>query len=283
MPITITERVSSRDTSGGDSPTYELSYTIEGTSNEADALASLKAATNSFISIDNRILHRQSYEVNPLGAKDNEKWYGTASYGKANNTQDPEEEAKFSFSISAVSTHINLALSTPKRYPEAGQFAAPDPQNMIGINPDGTVDGAEIITPVYTFGQSKFFEDADITEAYRTTLMQTVGRINNGTFRSHPEGEVRCDGVDGEKIDTDLWELSFKFSVKENRDDIVVALASGEVTIEKEGWQIQWIYNTTGSMLWNGLEIVTQKPQLVYICDVYEKADFALLSLDAGS
>lgn len=276
MAITVTEQVESRETSGGDSPTFEYLFIVEGTDDEAAALAKLTTETTSTKIVDSRLLHRQSYDVTPIGDPLRSlKWYGTVTYGKDNRNPDTAASAKFSFSIGGQQKQITTT--------EIGQVgkgigggAAPDAKDMIGLTSDGKVQGVSVLDPTYTFNLTQYFNDSSVTEAYRLICLDTVGKVNVAAFRGHAAKEVRCDGIDGNLIEEDIWELSFKFSVRKKRTNVPV----GDINLATvEGWEYVWVYYRPSKMLFNGKKFATQIPQFAYVTELYKTADFTQLGL----
>jgi hypothetical protein len=163
---------------------------------------------------------------------------GNYTRAQANDPEDPTEgePPEFSFEITSQQVKVLASLAVVSTGTASGK-TIPDNGVLIGVQPDGTIEGVEVPQMVYTFSESWYF--AAVTSAYRNTLAALVGTVNFGaTFRGFAAGEVLSTGIMGAKQGADLWKLSFQFACIPN---IVGGSVGGITGINKAGWDyIEW-------------------------------------------
>jgi hypothetical protein len=182
-----------------------------------------------------------------------------------------EYESTYSFDTGGGTQHITNSITTRNRYAASG--TPPDLKGAIAY--DGqNVNGVDIIVPVYNFSETHYFNDTQVTPAYKATLFRITGTVNNDPFRGFSPGEVLFLGASGCKRGTDLWELQFRFASLPNQENFTV----GDITVTtKKGWDYMWV-------LYDNAEDSTAKklvkrPKAVYIEQVYPEKSFADLGL----
>lgn len=146
--------------------------------------------------------------------------------------------AEFSFDITSQNTKVTSSLAVQGDFVASGK-TIPDNGTLIGVQPDGTLEGAEIPQMAYSFSETHYFAPAAITTAYKVALAGLVGTVNYGApFRGFAAGEVLSTGVSGSRRGAELWQLRFAWAVLPN----VNGLNVGDVTgIAKKGWDfIEW-------------------------------------------
>jgi len=284
MAVTV-HQTYDEEASGGDSSALELHYIVMGTTDRDVAIAAVRAFAPATAAIDGRLVTIKNIDVDVV--KNNDIWKATASYDSSTDSGEAGDEAKTSFDIGGASVHINVASGNSPGsdqstvgYDSDGN-AAPDPKNMIGLQPDGTTSGTDVIDGTYTYTLTQYFEDADITGSYKEDLVRLVGRLNTAVFDNHAAQVVRFDGVSGSQTEEDKWALVFRFSVRPNQSNVKMKMADGKtLTIPLiRGWQYLWVYYTTIDMPWNNLNLRVQAPMLAYVQDIYKLDDFGDLNL----
>ena len=273
MPIVCTENIDSRQYTEGQSA--DLVYTVRGTADEGTALASLNATAPA----DFQGLVRQPSSVEPVhidtANPDHCIWTGTARYAPRQYEQPPETgDSSFSFDTGGGTQHITQSLATIHRYAASG--TAPDFKGAIGVTHDN-VEGVDITVPVYNFSETHYLPASQVTSAYKGTLFQLTGKVNNASFRGLAAGECLFLGASGSRRGTepdDDWEISFRFAGSPNRTGITVGPITG---IAKKGWEYLWVRyadaeDTASSTL-------VKQPVAAFVEKVYEEASFAGLGI----
>ncbi len=268
MPITCTENIDSRQIT--ETQSAELIYTITGTADEAAAVASLKAAAPT-------VLHgmkRQPVTVEPVHVDttnpDKCIWTGTANYAPFEYQEPPQTgESVFNFDTGGGTQHITQSLQTAGRYPGS----APDFKGAIGVTQD-SVEGVDITVPVYAFSETHYVPASQVTTAYKATLFNLTGRVNNGSFKGLAAGECLFLGASGSRRGADDWEITFRFAGSPNRTGLSVGPITG---IAKKGWEYLWVryadVEDTGS------NTLVKQPIAAYVERVYEDGNFAALGI----
>jgi len=271
MAITCTENVDSRQYTEGQSA--ELTYTIRGTADEGEAATSLKATAPLFF----RFLVRQPVTVEPLridtAHPDACLWTGTAHYALGEHQEPPETgDSTFSFDTSGGVQHITQSLATVASYAPLGK-AAPDFGGAIGVTHDN-VEGVDIAVPVYTFSETHYLDDSDVTPSYKGALFSLTGKVNDAAFKGLAAGECLFLGACGSKRGAEDWEITFRFAGSPNRSGIRVGSITG---IAKKGWEYMWV--RYADSVDAAAKTIVKKPVAVYIERVYEEGNFSALGI----
>jgi hypothetical protein len=208
----------------------------------------------------------QTYHINHEGGG---VWEVTVRYGK----KEPKEtgESSFSFDTGGVTAHITQSLSTVNKYAASG--SAPDCQGAIGVTGD-SVEGTDVTVPVYNFTETHYLPDNAVTGAYKLTLFQLTGRVNNGVFKGFAAGEVLFLGASGAKRGTEDWEITYRFAASPN----VTSLSVGPITgISKLGWDYLWVRYADAE----DENVLVKQPIAAYVERVYELGNFDALGIGA--
>jgi hypothetical protein len=273
MPITCTENINSRPYTKDQSA--ELIYTITGTASEATAVATLEATAPTEL----HGLKRQPVAVEPVYVDithpDQCMWTGTAQYAPREHEPEPETgDSSFSFDTGGGTQHITQSLSTEHSHAASG--TAPDFKGAIGVTHDN-VEGVDITVPVYNFSETHYLSADIVDQAYKVTLLQLTGTVNNYWFRGFADGECLFLGASGSRRGTgvdDDWEITFKFACSFNRYNFSVGPISG---ITKKGWEYLWVrYADAEDVASNTL---VKQPVAAYVEKVYESSNFAQLGI----
>jgi len=182
-------------------------------------------------------------------------------------------DSRFAFDTGGGTQHITQSLDTVGRY---GPKASNELKGAIGF--DGkNVQGVDIITPVFNFSETHYFNDNEITGAYKQTLFSLTGKVNNASFKGFSSGEVLFMGASGSRQGddpSDLWEIIYRFAASPNRTGLTV----GDVTeISKKGWEYMWVQYGTHKD--DATRQVIKKPVAVYVEKVYYYGDFSALNI----
>jgi len=193
------------------------------TEDEADIEAAAIAVMPSF---------HASYALSTIFLKQHS--YGMyLATGRYSPFEAPQSGAtsEFEFEVSAENQRMVRNLATVNQY-AAPSRASPNVYGLIGVTPDG-VEGVDVPQPVYSFSETHYFDDADITEAYKIRCGSICGSVSNAAFRGFAIGEVLCTGIAGSKRGREQWQIRFRFSVSPNAASFSVGPVTG---VTKRGW-----------------------------------------------
>jgi len=179
-------------------------------------------------------------------------------------------DSRFAFDTGGGTQHITQSIETLGRY---GPKASTKLGGAIGF--DGkSVQGVDITVPVFSFSETHYFTDDEITGDYKRALFDLTGRYNGDTFRGFAAKEVLFLGAAGSRQgdDTDdLWEISFRFAASPNRSDLTVGEVGG---IAKGGWDYMWVQYAD-----EDTQQLVKAPVAVYVERVYYAGDFSQLGI----
>ena len=266
MPITVEEKASSPTITSGDNPSAELSYVIRGTTDEFDARTELEtvslAVFDGLVRTDVRVTATESPSV----------WDGEVAYALPSFDQPEVGESTFSFDTGGGTQHLTQSLATVASYAPPSE-TAPDFKGAIGVTAD-SVEGVDIVVPVYQFSETHVLPDATVTDAYKAVLMIMTGRVNSDVFRSFAAGSVLFLGAAGAKRGDGDWEITFRFAVSPNLGTINV----GDITgITKKGWEYLWVrYEDVEDA---AAQTIVKQPVAAYVERVYLELPFTTLGI----
>ena len=269
MSITLSEKVGSREWSGG-SVTFH--YVLAGTSDDLAAMEALLDATAQYY---DTLRREANPTIEPIwvdeGAADGE-WACQVRYNPVTSGAAPEPgDSAYRFETGGGSTHITQSLQTIGSYAASG--SAPNFKGAIGVTPD-SVEGVDIVTPVYEWSETHYFGDSAVTLDYRKDLFRLTGRVNNDAFKGLDAGECLFRGASGSKRGDDDWEISFRFAGSPNRTNLTV----GDIgSINKKGWEYLWIRYE--DVVDSAAKRLVKRPLAAYVEKVYETDDFSKLGI----
>lgn len=184
-----------------------------------------------------------------------------------------EGESQFNFELGLESVKVSYAVGGIRAYKSPlEQTWVPEKINDQG---DGNeVDGVEIFEPIYEESETHWIPTSSITPAYRAALKGVVGRVNSEPFKGWEAGEVLMRGISGTRRGANDSEITFRWAVRENQNDLTL----GEVTgIVKKGWEYLWPRYTTRRAFNNApaKEVISH----VAVATVFPTADFSQLDI----
>jgi hypothetical protein len=283
MPNVVTEFVLSRTTTIGSSPQHEKIYIVRGTDDESVALAAAwNGAPNTFGGSGIfPYLTKRNATVEPTHVEEGNAnacvWTSTITYLLPQGGTGGGPDGVFSFDTGGGTKHITQSIATVAANSVANVTANVSKYaNAIGYrNNQGVeeIEGVDIVSGVFNFKITKYLSDACVSDAYRNTLANMTGTVNNANFKGFANGEVRYDGTAGSKRDSDnVWELVFNFSVLKNRTNVAV----GDTMIfpNVKGWEYLWIVYAPYPAATSGAKKV---PVEAYLEKVYNYSNFAQL------
>lgn len=224
MTAYIAERYDSRPSTSGEAPRLDMIFVVRGTEDESEVRGLVKLnAPKTYEDLD-----LMSIDTDPQGGG---VWYATARYELLDFPGD------FEFDTSGGAQRLATSLATLQRVALPG-YQAPDYQGAINVNED-RVEGVDITIPVYSFSETKHYEAAEVTPAFKLNIFHLTGRVNHAPFQGFAKGEVLFLGATGIKRGREHWAITYKFAASPN-----VAgepLGSGGLSVTKEGWEHLWV------------------------------------------
>lgn len=252
-------------TKGGDNPADSVPWVVLGTSSETVAKAVLQASAPAIFGT----LYMQDVSVKEIAF---ETWDGNVRYGP--KKQNKEGEYKIAFDTTGGKQKITHSLETIHKYAPPGKTAT-DHKGAIGVTSHG-VEGCEIVTPKFSWTETWTLPAADYGWAYSQVLKAITGKVNSGTFRGFPAGQVLFIGGKGASSSKDPAQIEIAYSYEQSND--VTAQTVGDITgIAKTGWQYLWVqYEETADTTANKY---ARRPSGVYVEKVYDSIDFSALKV----
>lgn len=205
-------------------------------------------------------------------------WRVTATFGTFQLKEPLQEgESSFAFEIGTAPQRVVVPLGTQSVY-KRGADTAPTP-NIILIGDQGVPDqepgGVEIYEPVHTESETHIVAASAVDADYKAAVKGIVGKVNDDSFKGHDAGECLLTAVSGQQRGSADWELSFRWSVRENQTGLSIAGITG---IDKEGWQYLWprYYLARDE---NGAPILTRQIRYIVVATVFRTADYSGLGI----
>jgi hypothetical protein len=274
VPITVEEAFDSRRSGSGQNASAELLYIVRGTDDDLAARTALAAAAP--VQYDGMPLRSVAIEPGeaPL------MWKGEARYApiSASFSGPPQTgDSVFSFDTGGGSQHITQSKETVSTHaPPGSTGGAPDFGGAIGVTSD-SVEGVDIVVPVYQFAETHYLPDAQVTPTFRGALFALTGRVNDAPFKGFNAGEVLFLGASGSKRGTGAgadWEIAFRFAASPNAASISIGDIEG---ISKKGWEYLWV--RYGDDVDETADALVKRPVAAYVERVYDGGDFSQLGI----
>ena len=268
MPITVVEKPDSREATDGDTSSRELQYLVAGTEDEQEALDALAAQSPTTYGG----LARLTWSAKVVRGR-TEFWEGVVQYGEM-NAAGPKAvgESTFQFDFGGGTMHITQAKEHVASYYFEGD-APPDFQGAIGVTRD-SVEGCDIVVPVYNWSETHYLAAATVTGPYKAALFALTGKTNDAAFKGFAAGEVLFLGASGSQRGDESWEITFRFAASPN----VTGLVIGEITgVEKKGWEYLWVRYEDAED--EDSKSLVKRPKSAHVERVYNAGDFAGLGI----
>jgi len=272
MAITVTEKPDSRESTSGENPSATLVYSVRGTADDVQARGALAAEAPP----THDSLVRQTWGVEPVhidtGHPDTCLWAGNVRYGRTSAPEPETGDSAYNFDTGGGTQHITQSIETVGRYAPEGQ-TPPDFKGAIGVTHD-SVEGVDIIVPVFHFSETHYKPDAFVTPAYKATLFSLTGKANSGAFKGFAAGEVLFLGASGSKRGEEDWEITYRFAASPN----ATAIPVGDITVAaKKGWEYMWVRYADAED--SGAKALVKRPASANVEKVYHLADFSALGI----
>lgn len=259
----IGEKIESRRVNTNpENGSVELLYWVDGVLSESAAIA----MAESFAPGAYGLLQRTHLTVQQSGPL---TYDVTAHYSKVKPKEPGDSE--YSFDVSTVSQHITQSRDTVARYGADG-WDVVDFDGAIGVNPDGSISGTDILLPQFEYVETHWIDQ--ISAPYIGTLHSLCGSVNDGQFKHFRAGEALFLGASAQRTGIDNpWRVTFRFRGEPNLDNARVPGIVGG--IDKDGWDYLWVYYQDAVKD----DLKLQVPKQANVERVYRRADFALLGL----
>lgn len=271
MPVSAAEKNDSPSFSDGDSPRPRRLYTISGTTDYATAVSQMLSVSPATFPTSLGDLARRTWGVDPNGASD--LWDGFVEYGQPGDISPVTGDAVFSFDTGGGTQHITQSRESRGVYPAV--IAPSNGAINVNFGPNPTVEGTDIIVPVYKFSEVHYLDDAVVTAAYRGVVFNLTGQVNNASFKGCAAGECLFMGASGSKRGRGDWEITFNFAASPNKTDWTPF--TGFTGVSKKGWEYMWVRYVDDKDAASHMYV--KKPFGIYIERVYDEGDFSQLGI----
>ena len=262
----------------GINSTFSTLWRVEGESTSVAAISLAKSAALDSVMMEGYDLSHRTYHFSFVKGS-TETWEIAFHYKHPQNTSQGDEplglsgkKFRLSFDIGSEEATRYHSLGTQIYYKDGVLPAdVPDLGDAINVNKEGEPEGVKIIAPVIDMGLTSVVPANEMTETYHNQLADTLGKINDSSWRGKGAGEVLFTGVSGSENDDGSWDLDYQFKISRNVTNLVV----GGVTVtEKKGWElIEPQYDDSG--YGNLAPLLAMR-----LHSVYEEADYSILNLE---
>ena len=175
----------------------------------------------------------------------------------------------FNFSTGGGTVRIFQSLENYTNHAPIGQ-TPPDHKGAIGVQPDGTVEGVEVLSPKGSFSMSRKVQN--LTVGYFKAAMAATARTNLNNWKGFWRTEVLFEGLDGSyRADANaMWDLTWHFGYSPaTAIDLV-----GWDRIGKRGWHYIWFEYEDVDDAAAVPKKKTRRPFAAHVERVYHEFDF---------
>lgn len=180
-----------------------------------------------------------------------------------------------SFDTSAQTEHIERAVNGQTKY-EGGCNDPLVVGDLIGVVDKDTIEGTDRYFPAFNWEITKYWSDADMTDAYMNTLYRLTATVNSNPFYMFDEKEALFLGAVGRQVKTNKWEVTYRFAGQRTTFHSI-DLCGTATGITKQGWDYLWFrkkpeYDPATRQV--SIKVIS-----VYVMQTYDSRDFALLDI----
>lgn len=278
MPITCNERINSPSITHGENVSIEVTYVLKGSTDPEDVLDALAATAPTTYALGSTNYARQSYRVEPEG---DDVWNGTVSYGASGSTPGGTGEvgdSSYSFDTGGGTQHITQSKETVETSGMGSGTPVPDFHNAIGFD-GASISGVDVVIPQYQFTETHIMSHSGVDSAYKVTVANLTGKINDASFKGFDAGTVLFLGANGTRTGTEKWTVTFKFAYSPNIANYCInpgADPSEQISVSlKGGWEYAWVLYEDVA----GNSQIIKRPKALYIERIYDSGDFSELGI----
>lgn len=276
MPVIFSfEEMPDSRTSTVNPPTVTLRYKAVG--EPSDAIVGVYALSATPISVFTPIgqLWRQDIKLDPDGYA---QYRVSVPYGIRNRETG---SYSFNFDTTGATTKVKIAREHLGTYYSPSITAHSSDTNphhgSIGVNPDHSVEGCDIVIPNLKLGVIFRFPQKGITIGKVKQFASVTGTTNSDSFLGFDPGELLFLGATGGDGSNHELEVNFQFAASQN----VGSLTFGDiVNIVKSGHAYAWVEFLT--QVTSDNKAATMPPLAVHVERVYDTANFHGTLFDDG-
>lgn len=204
------------------------------------------------------------------------RWYDAES---GDGGGSPEDGSLYlSFEIGYVNQLLKMSRSTQKY---EGDFlpdgdTVPDFKGLINVDTEGNVLGAEFpgnIPQQIVIRQE--WDAANITTSYYRTLAENILKTNSGSWQGFAAGEALFLGASGQKVNSDFWEITYKFGIDPVQTITSTAGNGFGEDVEIGKWRPWWVYYARMIEDTGDRRFDVARPVGIYVETVAESFNFA--------
>lgn len=271
--ITVKEDLAGRvgNLTGDGNASVSRKYTVLGATTEDEAISAVRDYIVLTLgpNLYGLVLDTISADEEVWGC-----WRSTANWKTFARKSPPKQgESQFNFEIGLEPVRVRVPVSAIDVFKiEDAPDWQPELINDLGDGEDA--EGVDVYEPTYEESETVWGPTEALTPTYRNKLKRLVGKTNSQPFKGWDIGEVLLMGVSGTRRGAEDSELTFRWSVRENQDDLTVGQITG---ISKQGWQYLWPrYDKVRQSNGPAVNAITH----VAVATVFRQADFK--DLDIG-
>ena len=266
MPATAIWNVEGNEVRARANPSVTLRYTVTGATDENDALSAVAAASPTVFNT----MPRSSRSCETVDAS---TFVVTVTYQPGRFESAATSQVRYEFDTTGGSEQMFLALSTIASYAAPGTGTPPDMKSGINVTNDGP-QGLSRPVAAYNFSETHTIAAAAMTGAYKATIFELTGKVNNGVFKGFAAGEVLFLGARGASNANGDFEITFSFSALPN----VTGATFGPFTgVTKKGWDYLWVYSAEEEDA--TAKRVVKRPVSAYVVQVFAYANLSSLGI----
>lgn len=271
--------IGQRQASANESPWIQREYLAFGYTSESSCMVAVLAHLQATIGNPPDINANKLKNIFIKEMRPDDSWRVQVTWGVYQRPYYRTGESSFAFEFMAVPGKVILPVAANRVYKHASDPVAVPTIYLIGDQglPDEEPTGAEIVEPYYTETETHYLANSKITQAYKDTCGDLVGKTNQSFWKGKQEGEALLTGVFGSVRGTDDWEVTYRWSVKRNKYNETFP-GVGIVVGKREGWDYIWPRYDLRKDDANE-EVLRRYIRHLVVSQVYEKGDFYQLGI----
>ncbi len=264
MPVTKFDKRPNTSRFDPAGATFEEQYVAAG---ENDEIAVQTHALNSVPPFVETALGRLFIQNCKIDRQGHKLYYCTANYGLYSVSNLNQQTFGSTWVVSGTTTGGTLKVYACRELIAKYPSSLPDTK-LIGIKPDGTLEGTEVVVPCLRIDISIQTPLSILTAAYTRLMGQLTGTVNTNDWVHLRSGHAAVPRRSDFKASSDYSvEVVHHVAFQRNLIDIMFA----GFTVSKRGWDIWWPYYVNDAQA----NQYSLKSDGVYVQRVYDYSDFA--------